>query len=271
MLPIQDTCQPRPDILQGSFNPEIFTASLSQVMDHYHGKPAATHALYTDAEAFFRQATYPTEGLRMLLTDVLSRLAGDNSAPALHRLETAFGGGKTHALIALTHLGFRGRELASVTQGIIDAGLLPAPGAVTVIGIAGDEIPVHKPQGTDLIPYTIWGELAYQVGGEFLYRQAENDATAPDAPDRRFFERVLEGRKVIIMLDELAQYAARLEAARPHGSEQLAAFLLALHGYARTHAGVARRADAGQSDRCLCPSNRSTGRADRHGARRGRH
>jgi predicted AAA+ superfamily ATPase len=41
------------------------------------------------------------------------------------------------------------------------------------------------------------------------------------------------------MLDELAQYAARLEAARPHGSEQLAAFLLALHGYARTHAGIA--------------------------------
>lgn len=66
----------------------------------------------------------------------------------------------------------------------------------------------------------------------------ETDATAPDALDRRFFERVLQGRKVI-MLDELAQYAARLEAARPHGSEQLAAFLLALHGYARTHAGVA--------------------------------
>jgi uncharacterized protein DUF499 len=239
MLPIQDTCQPRPDVLQGSFNPEVFTASLSQVMDHYHGKPAATHALYTDAETFFRQATYPTEGLRMLLTDVFSRLAGDHSAPALHRLETAFGGGKTHALIALTHLGYRGRELASVTPGIIDPGLLHAPSEVTVVGIAGDELSVHKPQGADLTPYTIWGELAYQVGGEALYRQVETDATAPDAPDRRFFERVLEGRKVIIMLDELAQYAARLEAARPHGSEQLAAFLLALHGYARTHAGAA--------------------------------
>jgi len=63
--------------------------------------------------------------------------------------------------------------------------------------------------------------------------------TSPAAPDRRFFERILGGRKVVIMLDELAQYAARLEAARPHGSEQLAAFLLALHGYARTHAGIA--------------------------------
>jgi hypothetical protein len=94
MLPIQDTCQPRSDILQGSFNPEIFTASLSQVMDRYRGKPVATHALYTDAESFFREATYPTEGLRMVLADVFSRLSGKNSAPALHRLETAFGGGR---------------------------------------------------------------------------------------------------------------------------------------------------------------------------------
>jgi hypothetical protein len=239
MLPIQDTCQPRADILQGSFNPEIFTASLSQVMDHYRGKPVATHALYTNAEAFFRDATYPTEGLRMVLADVFSRLAGDHGAPALHRLETAFGGGKTHALIALTHLGFRGRELAGLTQELIDPQRLHAPGEVAVVGIAGDEIPVHRPQGTELSPYTLWGELAYQVGGESLYRQVESDATAPDAPARGFFERVLGGRKVIIMLDELAQYAARLEAARPHGSEQLAAFLLALHGYARAHAGIA--------------------------------
>jgi hypothetical protein len=51
------------------------------------------------------------------------------------------------------------------------------------------------------------------------------------------------------MLDELTQYAVRLEAARPHGSEQLAAFLLALHGYARTHAGIAVVLTlAGQSD-----------------------
>jgi hypothetical protein len=67
----------------------------------------------------------------------------------------------------------------------------------------------------------------------------ETAATSPAAPDRRFFEHILEARKVVIMLDELAQYAARLEAARPHGSEQLAAFLLALHGYTRTHAGIA--------------------------------
>src|SRR5262245_36872817 len=76
----------------------------------------------------------------------------EHSAPAPHRLETAFDGGKTHTLIALTHLGFRGRELASVTQGIIDTHLLHAPGEMTVVGITGDEIPVHKPQGSHLVP-----------------------------------------------------------------------------------------------------------------------
>jgi hypothetical protein len=49
---------------------------------------------------------------------------------------------------------------------------------------------------------------------------------------------VFKGRKALVMLDELAQYAARLEAARPNGAEQLAAFLLTLHGYARTHSGL---------------------------------
>jgi len=91
MLPLQQTCHHRHDILQGAFNPAIFTASLSHVVDHSRGKPAVTHALYTDAARFFRDATYPTEGLRMVLTDVFSRLAGEHSAPALHRLETAFG------------------------------------------------------------------------------------------------------------------------------------------------------------------------------------
>ena len=66
MLSIQHSCQPRQDILQGSFNPEIFTASLSQVVDHYCGKPAVTHALYTDAEQFFRDGSVSNMLFRFL-------------------------------------------------------------------------------------------------------------------------------------------------------------------------------------------------------------
>jgi hypothetical protein len=43
---------------------------------------------------------------------------------------------------------------------------------------------------------------------------------------------------VLILLDELAQYAARLEAVQQGGGKQLAAFLMALHGYARDHSGI---------------------------------
>src|SRR5690606_6422936 len=113
------------------------------------------------------------------------------------------------------------------------------PGSVSVVGIAGDEIPVHKPQGEALVPYTLWGEIAYQIGGEELYAEVEAEATSYAAPGKPYFDKVFGGRKVLIMLDELAQYAARLEAARPDGAGQLAAFLMTLHGYARNHPGIA--------------------------------
>ncbi len=239
MQSILQNCEARSDIITGSFNPEIFTASLSQVMDFYRGKQVIAHPLYTDGEEFFGEGTYPTEGLRMVVRGVFGRLAGDNSYSAIHRLETAFGGGKTHTLISLAHLGFRGRELASSVSDIIDEEVLPSPKEVKVVGIAGERIPVHKPHGTELIPYTLWGEIAYQIGAEDLYRNIESDATSHAAPGEAYFDKVFSGHKVLLMLDELAQYAARLEAARPNGADQLAAFLMALHGYARTHSGIA--------------------------------
>jgi hypothetical protein len=241
---ILDTCKPRADILGGTFNPEIFTASLSQVLDFYRGKKTAIHNLYTDARQFFTQATYPTDGLRRVLYEVFGRLAGDNAMPAIHRLETGFGGGKTHTLIASTHLAFKGRDLADVVRKTIDSpehpisAKLPDPGQIAVVGVAGDEIPVNKPRGSDLVPYTLWGEIAFQVGGEALYRKVNAEALSFEE-GKTYFEKVFGGRKVLVMLDELAQYATRLEGARASGAQQLAAFLMSLHGYARVNAGVA--------------------------------
>jgi hypothetical protein len=230
---------PREEILRGTFNPEVFTASLGPVLQYYRSGKAPIDSIYTDAELFFRDATYPTQGLRTTLTEVFGRIAGDPGSPAIHRLETAFGGGKTHTLIACTHIAYQGSKLAGYTDELLPEQLLPHPGSVIVAGVPGDEIPVHRPQGDALVPYTLWGEIAYQVGGEELYRAVESEATSYAAPGRTYFERVFTGRKVIIMLDELAQYAARLEAARPNGAGQLAAFLMSLNGYARTHSGIA--------------------------------
>src|SRR5690606_14624701 len=127
---VLDACQPRPEILAGTFNPEIFTASLSPIIEYYRTGRKRLDNLYTDAELFFREATYSTQGLRTTLTEVFARIAGDLNVPAIHRLETAFGGGKTHTLIACTHIAFRGRQLQHVTAGLIDPQLLPEPGSV---------------------------------------------------------------------------------------------------------------------------------------------
>ena len=141
MRTIYDTCQPRKSILQGTFNPEVFTAALSPVIHFYRNGEAAIDSVYTDAETFFTEATYPTEGLRQTVSNVFRRISGDQTAPSIYRLETSFGGGKTHSLIACVHIANRGTELASVTSEILDAQYLPAPHSVTVVGIAGDVIP----------------------------------------------------------------------------------------------------------------------------------
>jgi hypothetical protein len=236
---ILDSCIPRDDILKGTFNPEIFTASLGAVIKVYLGAGSGLHSVYSNAENFFQDATYPSQGLKTVVQEVFLRLSGNNTVPAIHRLETGFGGGKTHTLIACTHIGFRGNELSAVVGDILDPMMLPAPGEVRVVGIAGDKLPVHKPKGTQLLPHTLWGEIAFQVGGEFLYRAVEQDAESYAAPGENYFEAVFAGRKVLLMIDELAQYAARFSAALPEARQQLEAFLLPLHGYAREHAGLA--------------------------------
>ena len=239
MNSIIKTCVPRSSILTGTFNPEIFTASLGPVIDHYKGRVVHTDKVYTDAEVFFREATYPTEGLKNTVSSVFRRIAGDATAPSIYRLETAFGGGKTHNLIACVHIANCGKNLAGITDNILDPKYLPDPGTVSVVGIAGDEIPVAEVKGDKLIPYTLWGELAYQIGGEALYNKVRSDAESLASPGLPFLDTVLGDRKILILFDELAQYAARLEAAHANGAEQLAGFLMLLNGYASNHSGIA--------------------------------
>ncbi|MBF0101865.1 MAG: ATP-binding protein, partial [Desulfobacterales bacterium] len=238
MKSIIETCEPRQDIVKGTFNPEIFTASLSEVLRYYAGHKTNLDSVYTQPDSFFSEATYPTDGMKMLISEVFTRLSGDHTVPAIHRLETAFGGGKTHTLIACAHIAYKGTDIASVTSDVLPNALLPKPGEITVVGIAGEEIPVHKPKGSTLIPYTLWGEIAFQIGGKALYQEVENDAVSHAAPGKNYFDTIFQGKKVLIMLDELAQYTARLSAVRSDGSDQLAAFLMSLHGYARSHQGI---------------------------------
>jgi predicted AAA+ superfamily ATPase len=190
-------------------------------------------------DSFFGEGTYPTEGMRQVLRNIFGRLKGsDASYPAIQRLETALGGGKTHTLIAATHLAYRGTEIAEAARELLDPELLLDAGQTTVVGIASDRVAIHETKGSRLIPYTLWGEIAYQIGGEALYREIGTTATSFGSPGDQYFDLVLKGRRVLIMLDELAAYAARVEAARPGGRSSVATLLMSLFQYAKDHTGI---------------------------------
>ena len=57
---------------------------------------------YGDPRQFF-QRTFLTDGLKTLLCGALKRLTGDGGDPVV-KLQTNFGGGKTHSMLALYHL-----------------------------------------------------------------------------------------------------------------------------------------------------------------------
>lgn len=233
------SCQPRKDLLEGNINLSIFTASIGDVARHYLGIKTETHSIYTDAEMFFREGTYPTTGLKQVVQNVFARISGDSTAPAMQRLETAFGGGKTHTLIACMHLARQGTRLASVVGDLLEEKLLPEPGTIQVVAISGDDVPVRKTRGTELLPYGLWDELAWQIGGQELCEEVSQYLGRRDAPDTSFFDRVLGGRKVLIMIDELAQYTTRWNVAYPGARDMVGSFLMSFLGYIRNHTGIA--------------------------------
>lgn len=232
------SCVPRKSIVEGTFNPEVFTATLGPVVNYYRNGSSTLDSVYTNAETFFRDATYVTDGLRSTVNNIFRRIAGDTTAPSIQRLETAFGGGKTHTLIACVHIANRGKDIAGVVSDIIDSQYLPDSGTVTVVGIAGDEIKTSQTIAGKVVPYTLWGEMALQIGGQELYNAVKKDAESYSAPGSDYFETVLGNRKLLIVFDELAQYASRLEVLN-NSSDQLAAFLMTLNTYVRNRPGIA--------------------------------
>ncbi len=94
---IFDTCRPRPDVKEGTTKDEQFAADLAQVVNETAPKE------YADRAVFFRHS-YPNRRMREQLKAVLTRLSGRGGEIAsIIRVQTQYGGGKTHGLIALVH------------------------------------------------------------------------------------------------------------------------------------------------------------------------
>lgn len=179
LSPWREVLQPHADIAANDFARAEFAADLHQV-----ATGAEASADYNDPIEFF-QRTFLTEGLKNLLGIAVRRLAGDMNAAPVVNLQTAFGGGKTHSMLAAWHL-FSGRSLTDFPQGVQDAvaalGVDPAIIAQGVrrVAIVGNELspgqPWTKPDGTEV--RTLWGEIAWQLGGANAYALvAEADRT----------------------------------------------------------------------------------------------
>lgn len=235
MRTIFETCEPRREVREGELKEEIFAARLKDVLD------GTAEPVYQDPATFFEN-TYPTEGLKSLLTEALGRLTGvhPTSNPII-RLETAFGGGKTHNLIALYHAA-RG---AAVPADLVDLRLVPAPGSVVIAGVVGSDLDpsngIHHP---DVTTYTLWGELAYQLGGRAGYALvAESDGRSKAAPGTGVWERLIGARPALIMLDEIARHLRSAKAiptgtGRSDLAEQTVAFLMSLLEFAASRERV---------------------------------
>ena len=118
MPTIFETCKPRADVQAGTTKDEQFAADLAQVVNGTAPKE------YADPATFFRY-TYPTRGLQKLIETVCKRLSGNGGELAsIIRLDTQFGGGKTHSLIALTH-AVRGMKGVENRAEFVDVALLP--------------------------------------------------------------------------------------------------------------------------------------------------
>lgn len=228
---VWEVCEPHPDVFARDMDPSMFAASL-------HAMEAGTADRdYTDPERFFGK-TFMTRSLENVLEGVLARLLGlpERGAPVL-RLETPFGGGKTHTMVALYHLvGYPEAAEASDAGQRLSERLgqphLPREGRVAVLdGVALDPHG-REVQGTRL--HTLWGELAYRLGGEPFYQALRPSDEARTAPGQAALAELLRrSQPALILMDEFMHYLAKARAVRigdTNLSAQTVAFLRELTG-----------------------------------------
>lgn len=204
LQPWRHIIAPHPDVASGRYLQSEFAADLWQV---YLGEGSDE---YLDPQEFFSR-TFLTDGLSHLLSDALKRLNGRGGHPVVE-LRTNFGGGKTHSMLALYHL-FSGVDpslLLGMEPILQEAGT--PPDSVRRAVLVGNKIspgqPVHKEDGT--VVRTLWGELAWQLGGPEGYqllREADETATNPGDQLRLLFNRYAP---CLILVDEWVSYARQL-------------------------------------------------------------
>ncbi|HEX3532460.1 MAG TPA: Swt1 family HEPN domain-containing protein, partial [Thermoanaerobaculia bacterium] len=205
LKPWREVVTPHKDVASGRYQQAEFAADLWQV----HLKEGADE--YRNPVEFFRR-TYLTESLKSMLIGAVRRLSGRGGDPVV-QLQTNFGGGKTHSMLALYHLfsGIAPNELAGIDAVIRTAEAEELPAARRVV-LVGNKIspgnPVTKPDGT--VVRTLWGELAWQLGGKKAFARIEADDERATSPGDVLRELFAEYGPCLILIDEWVAYARQL-------------------------------------------------------------
>jgi predicted AAA+ superfamily ATPase len=205
LKPWREVVTPHKDVASGRYQQAEFAADLWQV---HLGEGTDE---YRDPVEFFRR-TYLTESLKRMLVGAVQRLAGQGGDPVV-QLQTNFGGGKTHSMLALYHLfsGIAPSELSGIDAVMQEAGANKLP-AVRRVVLVGNKIspgnPVKKPDGT--LVCTLWGELAWQLGGKKAFARIKADDQKATSPGDALREMFKEYGPCLILIDEWVAYARQL-------------------------------------------------------------
>jgi hypothetical protein len=227
MLPsVFTTCEPRAEIRTGDLSLDLFAAKLRLVVE------GRAPTVYGDPVSFFAN-TFATDGLKTLIKEVFGRLSGSIVGSPIIRLETSFGGGKTHDEIALWHIAKQGRQIEGLNRFVDDLSLLPDR-PVQVAAVDGRDLDpesgvYHAESG--ITTYTLWGEIAYQLGGIEGYQLLRGADENRISPGTSVLERLVKDEPTVIVVDEIARYLRAAKAKLVGQStlaEQVVAFFFSL-------------------------------------------
>jgi predicted AAA+ superfamily ATPase len=205
LKPWREIVTPHADVASGRYQQAEFAADLWQV---HLGEGSDE---YRKPVEFFRR-TFLTESLKRLLIGAAERLSGKGGDPVV-QLQTNFGGGKTHSMLALYHLfgGSAPGDLAGVDAVMAAARVTKLPAARRVV-LVGNKIspgnPVTKKDGT--VVRTLWGELAYQLGGKKAFARIAKDDEKATSPGDVLRELLREHGPCLVLIDEWVAYARQL-------------------------------------------------------------
>ena len=214
LLPWRQVVDPHPDVREGRYQEAEFAADLAEVI---HG---TADPEYQNPKEFF-QRTYLTDGMVGLLANAAMRLSGTGGDPVV-QLQTVFGGGKTHSMLALYHLFGDEKVLGIVPDGekvVSESGLDRMPVAQRAVLVGTDldaDKPRHHPEATTR---TLWGEMAYRLGGVDGYdyvREADERGVAPGAGSLK--QLLDDFGPALVLIDELVAFARNI-----YGHDGLAA------------------------------------------------